>query len=648
MKKILFPLLFSLVIASSATSADSTFTLIFKDPLPATIDITEEAEILFDSSGRVTIEQLLNDVSINKQFVKQGNLNTLPDGVNYYWRKFKVVNQMAQPVMYYVPFKGDSIWVYEMDYAKTYIYISGTLVHPSQRPTHHARVLVPIFLRPGEVKTYYIRAKSQTYPPARISGLKLQSEKAFRYTEYFSSFHAGAILLLILVGLFLCFIFRDKVYFVLILPVVAILIWFSENSGLLDQLVGAGPFFSMYSNTAFSAWFLPCSCILFLMVYIDLKQKMKWAYYFGWIAIGVIIFMFMRQLALPHTFGDGNRVLLPIIIFLLGLVIYRAFKKDKQALIWVLFMAPFLLSGIIFIVNQQFFKIPLPLGTYQILQISSLLSALIIGYALYDRVNSTIKERVRAVKDKERLVKEQNIVLEQKVEERTRELEAERQKSEDILLNILPQEVAEELKETGGSQAKLFENVTVLFTDFVDFTKAGERMAPRELVNELHNCFKAFDEIIQQHGLEKIKTVGDAYIAVAGLPVPVKGHAARVAKAALEIRDFMVARQKLLKDNTFQVRLGIHSGPVVAGIVGVKKFAYDIWGDTVNTAARMEQCSEAGEVNISETTYGFIKGQFECTCRGVIAAKNKGKMQMYFVKRENQANVLKAITKEVI
>lgn len=207
----------------------------------------------------------------------------------------------------------------------------------------------------------------------------------------------------------------------------------------------------------------------------------------------------------------------------------------------------------------------------------------------------------------------------------------EKQRSEELLLNILPAEVAEELKEKGSAEARQFEHVTVLFTDFVGFTQASERMDPTALINELHTCFKAFDDITAKYHIEKIKTIGDAYLAVCGLPMADTEHAKKVVAAAKEIRTFMQQRYALLGDKTFQIRIGVHSGTVVAGIVGVRKFAYDIWGDTVNTAARMQENSEAGEVNISETTYKMVKDDFECRFRGEIAAKNKGMMKMYYV-----------------
>ena len=214
-------------------------------------------------------------------------------------------------------------------------------------------------------------------------------------------------------------------------------------------------------------------------------------------------------------------------------------------------------------------------------------------------------------------------------------LTREKKRSDDLLLNILPEEVAEELKAGGTSAARQFDEVSVLFTDFVNFTEASERLSPKELVAELHACFSAFDEIIGKHGMEKIKTIGDAYMAVLGLPVADEKHACHCVQAALDIREFIRARSE--SGGPFQIRIGINSGPVVAGIVGIKKFAYDIWGDTVNTAARMEQHGEAGQVNISRTTYELIKDDFSCRERGKISAKHKGEIEMYFVETSLQA-----------
>ncbi len=211
----------------------------------------------------------------------------------------------------------------------------------------------------------------------------------------------------------------------------------------------------------------------------------------------------------------------------------------------------------------------------------------------------------------------------------------EKKRSDVLLLNILPAETAEELKNTGTTKAKDFEEVTVLFTDFKNFTGMSEQFAAQELVNEINYCYSAFDNIITKFGIEKIKTIGDSYMCAGGLPVPNKTNAEDTVRAALAIRDFMLKeKQKREAEGKkfFEIRLGLHTGPVVAGIVGIKKYSYDIWGDTVNIASRMESSGEAGEVNISGSTYQLIKDKFTCTHRGKIEAKNKGMIDMYFVK----------------
>lgn len=213
-------------------------------------------------------------------------------------------------------------------------------------------------------------------------------------------------------------------------------------------------------------------------------------------------------------------------------------------------------------------------------------------------------------------------------------IEKEQERSEQLLLNILPAEVASELKAKGSAEARQFDTVTVMFTDFKGFTQISEKLSPTQLVAEIHTCFKAFDDIINKHNIEKIKTIGDAYMCAGGLSLTHPTNAIDVIHAALDILSFMEQHiERLKKENkpVFEIRIGIHTGPVVAGIVGVKKFSYDIWGDTVNIAARMESSGEVGKINISKNTYEEIKNVFPCVYRGKVEAKNKGTIDMYFV-----------------
>lgn len=216
------------------------------------------------------------------------------------------------------------------------------------------------------------------------------------------------------------------------------------------------------------------------------------------------------------------------------------------------------------------------------------------------------------------------------------ELEVEKQKSEDLLLNILPKDTAQELKNTGSVIPVLKDPVTVLFTDFKQFTHLTEQLSTEELVDELNLCFSAFDEIMHRNGIEKIKTIGDSYMAAAGLHDEAGDALRNMLKAGLEIQEYQKGRcaeREAAGLPVFQMRVGIHCGPVIAGIVGTNKFQYDIWGDTVNLAAGMESAGEVGKVNISNATYILARNypEFEFTSRGLHKVKNKGEVEMFFV-----------------
>lgn len=212
----------------------------------------------------------------------------------------------------------------------------------------------------------------------------------------------------------------------------------------------------------------------------------------------------------------------------------------------------------------------------------------------------------------------------------------ERNKSEKLLLNILPEEVASELKSFNYSKPKKYDNVTVMFTDFVGFTSIAETLNAEELIQELDNCFSYFDSQTKKNKLEKIKTIGDSYMTCAGLPHKNNTHAIDTILAALEIKAFLDQAKEIKKSQNlpyWELRIGIHSGPLIAGVIGEMKFSYDVFGDTVNLASRMESSGEKGEINISYSTYMLIKDFFICESRGKVKAKNKGEIEMFFVKR---------------
>ena len=222
------------------------------------------------------------------------------------------------------------------------------------------------------------------------------------------------------------------------------------------------------------------------------------------------------------------------------------------------------------------------------------------------------------------------------IEDAQKRLVEEKQRAEKLILNILPAGIAAELERDGRVAPRHYPSATILLADFVGFTRFAEELAPRSLVDDLDRFFSGFDDIVDRCGLEKLKTIGDAYMAAGGLPEENKCHAADACLAALQLQDY-VARANTQRERMrlapWQLRIGVHTGSVMAGVVGKRKFTYDVWGDAVNTAARLETASEAGRVNISEATFHHVKKFFEVSARGEIEVKNKGALAMYFLDR---------------
>lgn len=266
------------------------------------------------------------------------------------------------------------------------------------------------------------------------------------------------------------------------------------------------------------------------------------------------------------------------------------------------------------------------------------LASLLCGAALYPVVvhlSADNERKTRQVADSQAALIEglqrSERELEGKVSQRTLELQREQIRTKELLHNILPIEIAEELSATGSARPARHESVTILFTDFSGFTQAVSAMPADRMVGELNEIFAAFDDIADDCGVEKIKTIGDAYMAAAGLPKACPDHAQRCVRAGLRMVGYLENRNRTAAFK-WSLRLGVHSGPVVAGVVGKRKYAYDIWGDTVNIASRMESSGEIGRVNISAYTYDLIREEFDCEYRGKMDAKGKGQIDMYFVK----------------
>ncbi len=277
-----------------------------------------------------------------------------------------------------------------------------------------------------------------------------------------------------------------------------------------------------------------------------------------------------------------------------------------------------------------------------VLPLFGLIGATVVnkGYILWDNLKKSYasleeysKKLEQKVEERTQELSQKNVLLEQEIHERKQAeaaLFVEKEKSERLLLNILPKAISDELKQGRGNIATRFDSVTVLFSDIVDFTSLASRLSPSELVSVLNEIFSRFDHLVERYGLEKIKTIGDAYMVVGGLPELYPNHAEAIADMAIEMQ------QEVMKFYTdqgepFRLRIGINTGPVVAGVLGIKKFSYDLWGDTVNVASRMEAHGIAGKIQVTETTYQLLKDKYKFTERGEIEVKGKGTMTTYFL-----------------
>ena len=321
-------------------------------------------------------------------------------------------------------------------------------------------------------------------------------------------------------------------------------------------------------------------------------------------------------------------------VSLIFIATYIYFKGNKAAKYYIIAWTALLVSNIVLILTING-ALSISFLTITSFQIGSALEAVLLSNALADKINTYKAEREKAqlqtiekIKENERLVTEQNVILEEKVALRTDELQIEKEKSDQLLLNILPESVANKLKDKGNAVPRFFENISVMFIDIAGFTKYSETVSPEKLVEDIHFLFTGFDRICQKYDVEKIKTIGDAYLAASGLPIPDKNHASKILKAAADCLKFVETKKS--KRPFFDVRIGIHSGPAVAGVVGEKKFAYDIWGDTVNTASRVESTGEAGKISVSKATHDLANSIGQYTHRGKVEAKGKGEMELFF------------------
>ncbi len=490
--------------------------------------------------------------------------------------------------------------------------------------------------------TFYLKIDAHYMQyPLSITTQEKFIEQSHR-KDLFTGIYYGLVIVFMFYNLFVYFSVKDKSYLYYVVYIFFNALLIAQLKGLTAEIFG-DPLHFLWNyapaviavTSLFS--FIFTRHILETKTHAPLADKLIVYGFFPAYIITFLLSVLHRNLY-ASILNQMLGMLALLFLFSVALYIYRKGFKPARFYIVASF---FYFLGVLIYVLKGFDFLPFNAITNNSIEVGSTLQMIMFAFVIADRLKifKTEKENaqtdlVASLQENQRLITEQKNVLEIKVKERTAELTKEKERSDELLLNILPAETARELKETGRSEPKLFEQVTVIFTDFKDFTLISENLSPAELVSEMNYCFSEFDRIISTCNIEKIKTIGDSYMAAGGLPIPNQTHAKDTIRAALAIREFMQGYNKKRMSNgkgAFEIRIGIHTGSVVAGIVGIKKFAYDIWGDTVNTASRMESSSEPGKINVSGSTYELVKDEFSFLHRGKIEAKNKGQIDMYYL-----------------
>lgn len=612
-----------------------------------TLEIGANVSVLEDASGNMTIQDIQSPAYQSK-FKPSASPNLiLGYTLSAFWIKFTVDNTVGDPLVLEVSQAGlpDCDLYYSPDNDGTFLSYkagSNTLFH--QRIIKNSFQVFP--LQSG-VHDYYLRLTTNSGPiPLKIFRQNAYDEKTISQ-KFVYGIYLGLMLFVFLSNLFFYFSLRNYLYLINALVVIiftcysavvvdGFVVYFFQKVDMLFWYTTIPPL-GVTVQTIFSLWFL------------NVKKHSPRIYKFvvGVIVVYVLWFIlkFFLKFPIVQPINTLQALLSFFIMGFIGIKVGRAGNKFGYyfALTYFVYFILVLAEAAYINTGSPKYILGFSYSGY-----ATVIEALALSFLLSKRFEWE-KEEIEQAKslaqsqllekttENERIVRDQNIILENKVNERTQELLQEKEKSDLLLLNILPEETAKELKKHGKAQARIYNTVSVIFTDFQGFTGISEKLTPSELVEEIDSFFSAFDRIIDKYKIEKIKTVGDAYIAAAGVPVDNPHHAFDAVNAALEFRDYVESKKSEYRAKgqvPFEIRIGIHTGTVVAGIVGIKKFAYDIWGDAVNLASRMESSGEIGKINISEATYALVKDQYHCTHRGKISAKNKGEVDMYFVERK--------------
>ncbi len=629
--------------------------------------IFSDLHYLEDLEENFHIESLLKETSIEWRKATQDF--KISKDVNSYWVKFSIHNNNSTNINALFDFKNwsfvDLFHIKESEVKNHYK--TGHLRPFSERTFPFANYnFIDIALRPKDTLQFYAKldpAFNNMIRPNDLS-FKISDQKSVlevkNRSNKFSYLFLGVYLIMLLYNLFIWISTKDKSYRFYLLSLLIYTIMILDTSGLLLSLFPnfkGLPELIKHFHTI-QPHLITIAVLLFIHDFLRLKDRYPlWSKILRWDIIALVLMMIIIHI----NFDLGANLIvfntLPFIIIVFT-VAYKSFKDKFPGALYLLIGHIFWFIGAIGAmlgqVHPQIKEIEF-FPNHSIF-LGSGLEMVMFSLALANTINYLRKENeenqekiILQLKENAELQDKVNQELEIKVADRTREifnqkeeiseqkkdLENEKERSDGLLLNILPHDVANELKHTGKATPKFHEMVTILFVDITKFSNMVKNTKPKNLVEDLDHIFSAFDEIVVKHKLEKIKTIGDAYMCVSGLTDEVENHALNAVLAADEMIKFMIEWRKTKNTNNhdeLNLRAGIHSGAVTAGVVGKIKFQFDIWGDAVNLASRMESSSKTSLINISESTYNLIKDEFECEHRGKFPVKNMGEVDMYFVK----------------
>jgi class 3 adenylate cyclase len=591
--------------------------------------------LLSDASGKLTVDEVL----------KAADRFAPPDAADSAYATLglrKDVVWLQAPLS--VPAGADGKWVLDINYSllnriDVYIASAGKIVthgvlgnaqHFDRRPIRGRSHAIELELASGASHQLLLRVESIG---SKILPITLSKVSAFHARALNEQMLQG-----LLTGLGVCLLLysllqwaavRQHLYLKYALLITGSTLFSVQFFGLGEQYIWTDNFWLERHMAGITSLLTACGTALFIEEALgtDMSRRLR-------IAIRVVAGL-LAACALAHALDlmdirhvsvvMGSLGLLPSLLGVPGAVA-RVRRGDIVGIYFLLaWLGYFVASAIMVGVVKG--QIGVNFWTMHSFQFGATIDMLI-----FMRIAVLGTQRLKRAMEAERreFMARQQHVLEEKVAERTTELAQERERSELLLRNILPASIADELKRDGRSIPRRYDEVSILFTDLVDFTKTVASISASRTVDELNDIFTGFDAIVERHELEKINTVGDAYMAAAGVPRDCPDHAARCVQAALEMQQWIADRNARAAIQ-WGLRAGVHSGSVVAGVVGSTKYAYGIWGDTVNVASRMESASERGRVNISASTYELVKDRFVCEYRGKVVAKGKGEIDMYFV-----------------